>query len=81
MTTDAAAAPAPACLRRRAVGVGLALVAVGVTATAGPAQAEDYVVQPGDTVSHIALRTSTSVNQIVAANNLDARATIRIGRC
>src|SRR5450756_1868211 len=80
MTTDAAAAPAPACLRRRAVGVGLALVAVGVTATAGPAQAEDYVVQPGDTVSHIALRTSTSVNQIVAANNLDARATIRIGQ-
>ena len=78
MTTDAAAAPA--CLRRRAVGVGLALVAVGVTATAGPAQAEDYVVQPGDTVSHIALRTSTSVNQIAAANNLDARATIRIGQ-
>src|SRR5665648_987133 len=80
MTTDAAAAPAPACLRRRAVGVGLALVAVGVTATAGPAQAQDYVVQPGDTVSHIALRTSTSVNQIVAANHLDARATIRIGQ-
>ena len=78
MTTDAAAAPA--CLRRRAVGVGLALVAVGVTATAGPAQAEDYVVQPGDTVSHIALRTNTSVNQIAAANNLDARATIRIGQ-
>lgn len=80
MTTDAAAAPAPACLRRRAVGIGLALVAVGVTATAGPAQAQDYVVQPGDTVSHIALRTSTSVNQIVAANHLDARATIRIGQ-
>src|SRR5450756_2566125 len=82
MTTDAA--PAPACLRRRAVGVGLALVAVGVTATAGPAQAEDYVVQPGDTVSHIALRTSTSVNQIVeaitAANGLNAAATIRIGQ-
>src|SRR5665648_644992 len=50
------------------------------SASAWPAQAEDYVVQPGDTVSHIALRTSTSVNQIVAANHLDARATIRIGQ-
>jgi LysM repeat protein len=80
MTTAAAAAVSP-CLRR-AVGVGLALAAAGVgaTATASPARADDYVVQPGDTVSHIALRSHATVSQIVAANNLDARALIRIGQ-
>ena len=77
-----AAVPAASCrLRRRSIGgagVGLALAALVSSATG--AHAEDYVVQPGDTVSHIALRTSTSVRQIVAANNLDSRATIRIGQ-
>lgn len=67
------------CLRRR-LGVSLALAAVGVGATATTAHADDYVVQPGDTVSHIALRTSTSVQQIVSANGLDGRATIRVGQ-
>jgi len=76
MTTAAAE---QSCLRRR-LGVGLALAAVGVGASGTAAQADDYVVQPGDTVSHIALRTSASVEQIVAANGLDARATIRIGQ-
>jgi LysM repeat protein len=79
--TTAAAASVPPCLRR-AVGVGLALAAAGVGATAGasPASADDYVVQPGDTVSHIALRSHATVSQIVTANNLDARAMIRIGQ-
>ena len=67
------------CLRRTVGGgVGLALAAVTLTAT--PAAADDYVVRPGDTVSHIALRTGTTVKAIVAANHLDSRATIRIGQ-
>ena len=69
------AAAETSCLRRR-VGVSLALAAVGVGASASAAAADDYVVQPGDTVSHIALRSHTTVRQIVAANGLDARATI-----
>ncbi|WP_448072065.1 LysM peptidoglycan-binding domain-containing protein [Georgenia yuyongxinii] len=39
-----------------------------------------YQVQPGDTVSHIALRTGSSVDAIVRANNLDSRALIRVGQ-
>ena len=72
----------PTCLTRRiTAGGGLGVVLAAATvATAGPAHAEDYVVQPGDTVSHIALRTSATVSQIVAANGLDARATIRAGQ-
>lgn len=69
------------CLRRSVGGgVGLALAAVTLTATAGPATADDYVVQPGDTVSHIARRTGLTVQAIVAANRLDSRATIRVGQ-
>ncbi len=69
------------CLRRTVGGgVGLALAAVTLTATAVPAAADDYVVQPGDTVSHIARRTGSTVAAIVAANGLDARATIRAGQ-
>ena len=69
--------------RRRAAGgtgVGLALAVVSVGATAGPASAEDYTVRPGDTVSHIAKRTSTTVAQIVTANGLDSRARILAGQ-
>lgn len=76
MTTAAADT---SCLRRR-LGMSLALAAVGVGATTTTAHADDYVVQPGDTVSHIALRTSATVAQIVAVNGLDGRATIRIGQ-
>lgn len=61
-------------------GAGVALAAVGVAASGTVAQAADYTVQPGDTVSHIALRTGTSVRAIVAANGLDARASIRAGQ-
>ncbi|MCK6209323.1 LysM peptidoglycan-binding domain-containing protein [Georgenia sp. EYE_87] len=39
-----------------------------------------YRVQAGDTVSHIAARTGSSVSAIVRANNLDSRALIRIGQ-
>ncbi|MHA3947840.1 LysM peptidoglycan-binding domain-containing protein [Cellulomonas bogoriensis] len=69
--------------RRRAAGgtgMGLALAVASVTGSASAAQAQDYTVRPGDTVSHIAQRTSTSVAQIVRTNNLDSRATIRVGQ-
>lgn len=39
-----------------------------------------YTVVKGDTVSHIAARTGSSVAAIVAANHLDGRAFIRIGQ-
>ncbi len=69
------------CLRRSVGGgVGLALAAVTLTATAAPAAADDYVVQPGDTVSHIARRHGVSVQAVVAANGLDSRASIRAGQ-
>ncbi|MBC7290150.1 MAG: LysM peptidoglycan-binding domain-containing protein [Actinotalea sp.] len=70
-------------VRRRAAGtggLGLALAVASVAQGAAPAAAQEYTVQPGDTVSHIALRTSTSVRQIVAANGLDAQASIRAGQ-
>ena len=73
---------APSAARRRAMsgtGVGLALAAVSV-AHANPAAAEEYQVRQGDTVSHIAQRTSTSVAQIVQANGLNASAFIRAGQ-
>ena len=72
----------PPVARRRLAGtagaaVGLAVVSV---AAASAAQAQEVTVEPGDTVSHIALRTSTTVAQIVAANGLDDAATIRAGQ-
>ncbi len=39
-----------------------------------------YTVRPGDTVGHIALRAGTSVRAVVAANDLDARATVMVGQ-
>lgn len=83
MAQAALRAALPPATRRRAVGgtgVGLALAVATVTAGASSAQAQDYTVQPGDTVSHIALRTSTTVAQIVAANGLDSRARINAGQ-
>jgi len=61
-------------------GVGIVLAVASVAGSASPAHAEDYTVQPGDTVSHIAQRTSTTVAQIVAANGLDPRARILVGQ-
>ncbi len=61
-------------------GVGLALAVASVATGATAADAQEYTVVRGDTVSHIALRTSTTVAQIVAANGLDSRARIRAGQ-
>ena len=61
-------------------------VSTSLTATAAfalvaaPAHAQDYVVQPGDTVSAIAQGHGVSVSTIVATNKLDARATIYAGQ-
>ncbi|WP_149202931.1 LysM peptidoglycan-binding domain-containing protein [Actinotalea subterranea] len=81
-TASPSARPGAAGRRRLAggTGVGLALAVASVAGSATAAQAEDYTVQEGDTVSHIARRTSTTVAQIVAANGLDARASIRAGQ-
>jgi len=70
-------------LRRAATGTGatLALAAVAVTATGTGAHAdEQYTVRPGDTVSHIAARTKTSVAAIAQANALADVSKIRIGQ-
>jgi LysM repeat protein len=57
---------------------------LGATALApqapAAAPAMTYRVQAGDTVSHIAARTGSSVSAIVRANNLDSRALIRVGQ-
>ncbi|WP_456843891.1 LysM peptidoglycan-binding domain-containing protein [Cellulomonas sp. P5_C6] len=70
-------------LRRVATGTGatLALAAVAVTATGGAAQADDsYTVRTGDTVSHIAARSGTTVAAITRANALADASRIRIGQ-
>lgn len=72
-----------ATARRVATGTGatLALAVVGVTATAGAAHAdESYKVRSGDTVSHIATRTGTTVAAIARANALADVSRIRIGQ-
>lgn len=65
--TQALAAPAP----------GLRAVAPSVRASVPQMT---YRVQTGDTVSHIALRTGSSVSAIIAANGLDSRGYIRAGQ-
>ena len=70
-------------VRRTSTGTGatLALAAAAVAATGGSAQADErYTVRAGDTVSHVALRSDSTVRAIVRANGLDARASIRIGQ-
>lgn len=62
----------------RAAAVAAATAALALIAV--PANAQDYVVQPGDTVSGIAARYGTSVDAIVSTNGLDARATIKAGQ-
>ena len=72
-----------ATARRVATGTGatLALAVVGVTADAGAAHADDtYTVRTGDTVSHIATRSGTTVAAIVRANSLADASRIRIGQ-
>jgi LysM repeat protein len=69
-------------LRRVATGTGaLALVAAAATATAGSAHAdEQYKVRSGDTVSHIATRSGSTVAAIAQANALADVSRIRIGQ-
>lgn len=62
---------------------GQTLVVPGATvAPAAPAAASSstYVVRRGDTLSHIAVRTGTTVGALRAANGLDARGFIREGQ-
>jgi LysM repeat protein len=72
-----------ATARRVATGTGatLALAVVGVTTSAGAAHADDtYKVRTGDTVSHIATRSGSTVAAIVRANSLADASRIRIGQ-
>lgn len=62
---------------------GQTLVVPGAAAaTAAPAAASSstYVVRRGDTLSHIAVRTGTTVAALRAANGLDSRGFIREGQ-
>src|SRR5690625_1298799 len=43
-------------------------------------KATTYTVKAGDTVSHIALRTGSSIQAIIKANNLNSKALIRVGQ-
>ena len=58
----------------------VATTGIALGAWCSPASAQDYEVRPGDTVSGIALTYGTSVAEIVARNNLNARATIIAGQ-
>ncbi|MBO3103600.1 LysM peptidoglycan-binding domain-containing protein [Cellulomonas fengjieae] len=72
-----------ATARRVATGTGatLALAVIGVTATGGAAYADDsYTVRKGDTVSHIAARSGSTVAAITRANALGDAARIRVGQ-
>ncbi|MDM7831398.1 lytic transglycosylase domain-containing protein [Cellulomonas edaphi] len=59
--------------------IALAAIAVGVSATAADAN-ERYTVRAGDTVSHIALRTGTTVASIARANSLADASRIHVGQ-
>lgn len=65
---------------------GIRTVTTSMTATLAfamlstPANAQDYVVQPGDTVSGIAAGHGVSAATIISANKLDGRATIYAGQ-
>ncbi|HEY8717888.1 LysM peptidoglycan-binding domain-containing protein [Pengzhenrongella sp.] len=69
-------------LRRVATGTGATLaLAVASVTVAGAAQADvSYTVRNGDTVSHIAARTGSSVSAITRANRLANPGQIRIGQ-
>jgi len=69
-------------MRRAATGTGATLVlTAAAVAVAGPAHADtQYTVQRGDTVSHIAARTGTTVARIAQANGLPDASRIRAGQ-
>ncbi|WP_296664425.1 LysM peptidoglycan-binding domain-containing protein [Demequina sp.] len=61
--------------------LGAALAGVIAVAAAAPAAADErHRVEPGDTVSALAHRYGATVSAISAANGLDSRATIYVGR-
>ncbi|WNB84454.1 LysM peptidoglycan-binding domain-containing protein [Cellulomonas sp. ATA003] len=68
--------------RRVTTGTGatLALAVASVTGAATAHADEQYTVRAGDTVSHIALRSGTSVGAIARANSLPSAGAIRIGQ-
>jgi LysM repeat protein len=82
--TDGDENPVPARTRMRlasGAGVSIALAVASVAASATTASADEtYTVRPGDTVSHIAQRTSTTVAAIARANALADASRIRMGQ-
>lgn len=73
----------PQLVRRVGTGTGatLVLAAAAVAASASAAHAdEQYTVRSGDTVSHIATRTGTTVAALTRANALADASHIRIGQ-
>ncbi|WP_258723531.1 LysM peptidoglycan-binding domain-containing protein [Cellulomonas sp. NS3] len=73
----------PQLVRRLGTGTGatLVLAAAAVAASASAAHAdEQYTVRSGDTVSHIATRTGTTVAALARANALADASHIRIGQ-
>lgn len=63
------------------VAIGAALAGALAVAGTTPAAADDrHRVEPGDTVSALAHRYGATISAITAANGLDSRATIYVGR-
>jgi LysM repeat protein len=77
MPSDDTTTPAPTRNGRRTAVVVAAAIGT-TTIAAAPAQA--YTVRPGDTVSHIAVRTGTTSSAIIKANGLSSRGLIRTGQ-
>jgi soluble lytic murein transglycosylase-like protein len=70
--------PARTCTRLLAVAVGLA-AAVGIGQASYSSSSPSYVVQPGDTLWHIATEDGITVNQLAAANGLSPNGILQIG--
>lgn len=70
--------------RHRAVAVRIAAVVVGsialVVATLSPAAAEDYVVEPGDSLSEIARDSGVTTQELASANGISDLHVIRVGQ-
>ncbi len=67
---------------RRSVRLALAVVAalLGLLSVVGPASAEEYVVQPGDSLSVIARDHGVSTDELAAANAISDLHLIRVGQ-
>jgi len=62
-----------------AAGPSVSSTSPGASPSPAAASREDYVVQPGDTLSAIAARAGTSVARLAAANAIDPRAVLPAG--